>query len=73
MHRFYLPPAQDLVDTNHGLLCALGVSHPGLDRAVAVAARRGFHAKLTGAGGGGCAFALLAPPHASKVRQAVLI
>ena len=62
---FPLPP-QELVDTNQGLLCALGVSHPALDRTVALAALRGFHAKLTGAGGGGCAFALLAP-HASKV------
>ena len=59
-----------MIDTNQGLLCALGVSHPSLDRAVSIAAKHGLHAKLTGAGGGGCAFALLDPDvAASKVRQ----
>ena len=49
------------MDVNHSLLCSLGVSHPSLDAAVAAAAGRGVHAKMTGAGGGGFAFALLTP------------
>ena len=62
-------PSQELIDTNQGLLCALGVSHPSLDRAVSIARKHGVHAKLTGAGGGGCALALLDPDVASsKVR-----
>jgi mevalonate kinase len=48
-----------LVRVNHALLCALGVSHPSLDAVVAAAASRRLAAKLTGAGGGGCAFVLL--------------
>ena len=64
-----LSPSQELIDTNQGLLCALGVSHPSLDRAVSIARKHGVHAKLTGAGGGGCALALLDPDAASnKVR-----
>lgn len=43
----------ELVEINHSLLCALGVSHPSLDRLVALARSNGLRAKLTGAGGGG--------------------
>ena len=48
-----------LMDCNHGLLSALGVSAPTLD-AMVWAARNGgaYGAKLTGAGGGGCIVAL---------------
>lgn len=48
-----------LMDVNHGLLVALGVSCEELDRLV-YAARRGgaLGAKLTGGGGGGCVVAL---------------
>ncbi len=49
----------DLMDFNHGLLAALGVSSPTLDEMVWVARRAGATgAKLTGAGGGGCIVAL---------------
>jgi mevalonate kinase len=54
-----------LVALNHGLLYTLGVSHPSLEHVVATAARHGLAAKLTGAGGGGCAFVLL-PPIAAR-------
>jgi len=49
----------DLMDFNHGLLSALGVSSRSLD-AMVWAAREGgaLGAKLTGAGGGGCIVAL---------------
>ena len=53
-----------LVTLNHGLLYTLGVSHLSLESVVATAARYGLAAKITGAGGGGCAFVLL-PPIAS--------
>lgn len=49
----------DLMDFNHGLLEALGVSSRSLDTMVWAAREAGAHgAKLTGAGGGGCIVAL---------------
>ncbi len=49
----------ELMDLNHGALCALGVSTEALDAAVHVARASGaLGAKLTGAGGGGCVWAL---------------
>jgi len=46
---------------NHHLLNLLGVGHASLDTVIAIAQRHSLHAKLTGAGGGGCAFALIPP------------
>ncbi|XP_047468624.1 mevalonate kinase-like [Penaeus chinensis] len=43
----------ELMEINHSLLCALGVSHPSLDRLVGLARASGLRGKLTGAGGGG--------------------
>ncbi|CCD27307.1 mevalonate kinase NDAI_0K01160 [Naumovozyma dairenensis CBS 421] len=49
-----------LVRINHGLLVSLGVSHPGLERIRCVSDELGIgETKLTGAGGGGCAFTIL--------------
>jgi len=49
----------ELMDFNHGLLEALGVSSRSLDAMVWAARDAGAHgAKLTGAGGGGCTVAL---------------
>ena len=49
----------DLMDFNHGLLSALGVSSRSLDSMVWAAREAGaMGAKLTGAGGGGCIVAL---------------
>ncbi len=49
----------ELMDFNHGLLSALGVSSRSLDRMVWAARDAGaLGAKLTGAGGGGCIVAL---------------
>ncbi|MFB6304970.1 MAG: mevalonate kinase [Haloferacaceae archaeon] len=49
----------DLMDFDHGLLAALGVSSRSLDSMVWAAREAGAHgAKLTGAGGGGCIVAL---------------
>jgi mevalonate kinase len=48
-----------LMDFDHGLLAALGVSSRSLDAMVWAARDAGAHgAKLTGAGGGGCIVAL---------------
>lgn len=50
-----------LVSVNNNLLRSIGVSHPRLERIFNIAESRGFNAKLTGAGAGGCAFVLLPP------------
>lgn len=50
-----------LFDTNHEALCSLGVSHEKLDEIVKRLKNLGLSAKLTGAGCGGCAVALVGP------------
>jgi mevalonate kinase len=51
-----------LMNINHGLLVALGVSHPRLDRIRDLVDHQGIGwTKLTGSGGGGCAITLLNP------------
>ncbi|KAG9046473.1 cystathionine beta-lyase [Tulasnella sp. UAMH 9824] len=54
-----LKALESLIDENHAHLVTLGVSHPALEKIREVTAERGLHAKLTGAGGGGCAVVLL--------------
>ncbi|SCV05860.1 LANO_0H16776g1_1 [Lachancea nothofagi CBS 11611] len=50
----------ELIRINHGLLVALGVSHPGLEVIKALADSMSIGStKLTGAGGGGCALTIL--------------
>ena len=44
---------------NHHLLNALGVGHPALTIVQEESAKLGMAAKLTGAGGGGCAITLV--------------
>lgn len=46
---------------NQNLLATLNVSHPKLDLVCAIIKENGLHGKLTGAGGGGYAFALIPP------------
>lgn len=51
---------RELININHGLLVALGVSHPQLEKIKMIGDTNGLGAtKLTGAGGGGCAITLL--------------
>lgn len=50
---------EEFIDINQNVLVALGVGHPSLRRIVEVGARFNMHSKLTGAGGGGCAFTLV--------------
>lgn len=55
----------ELMSVNHGLLTALGVSHPKLERLRYLVDQAGVGwTKLTGAGGGGCAITLLKPTKA---------
>lgn len=51
---------RELANINHGLLAAIGVSHPALEKIKVIADTHGIGAtKLTGAGGGGCAITLI--------------
>uniref|UniRef100_A0A1B0CYD0 Mevalonate kinase n=1 Tax=Phlebotomus papatasi TaxID=29031 RepID=A0A1B0CYD0_PHLPP len=50
---------ENLVSMNNNLLRSLGVSHPALEKIFVIAEKYGFHAKLSGAGGGGFAMILL--------------
>ena len=63
-----------LVRMNHHLLCALGVGAPALDAVVSVTQEEGLPTKLTGAGGGGCAYTVLGlaeQPLSAEVASAV--
>ncbi|MEM1506846.1 MAG: mevalonate kinase [Candidatus Bathyarchaeia archaeon] len=62
----------DLMNINHALLCALGVSNEMLDRLIYAARRAGaLGAKLTGAGGGGCIIALSPPGKTDQIVEAI--
>jgi mevalonate kinase len=62
----------ELMDINHALLCAVGVSNEPLEKLVHAARRAGaLGAKLTGAGGGGCMIALTKPESLQKVAVAI--
>ena len=49
----------DLVAMNQQLLEVLGVSHAKIQQLCSIVAKHGLAAKLTGAGGGGCVFAIV--------------
>jgi len=62
----------ELMNINHALLCAVGVSNKPLDRLVYAARKAGaLGAKLTGAGGGGCMIALCLPDKLEEVAEAI--
>ena len=62
----------ELMNINHSLLSAVGVSHEFLDRLVGAARQAGaLGAKLTGAGGGGCMIALARHQMLEKVALAI--
>ncbi|GCE98861.1 mevalonate kinase [Zygosaccharomyces mellis] len=59
----------ELVRVNHGLLVALGVSHPGLELVKLESDSLGVGStKLTGAGGGGCSLTIL---HKSTTQEQI--
>ena len=62
----------ELMNINHALLSAVGVSHESLERLV-YAARNGgaYGAKLTGGGGGGCMIAMTEENKLKKVMAAI--
>lgn len=62
----------ELMNINHGLLTAIGVSNEALDRLVYAAIRAGaLGAKLTGAGGGGCMIALSTIWNREEIAEAI--
>jgi len=62
----------ELMNINHGLLSAVGVSNEKLERLVYTARRAGaLGAKITGAGGGGYIVALADDDNASRVANAL--
>lgn len=62
----------ELMNMNHALLYAVGVSNELLERLVCAARKAGaLGAKLTGAGGGGCMIALAAPERLEDVAEAI--
>lgn len=60
-----------MIDVNHHLLSSLGVGHQSLDKVRQVALEHGLHAKLTGAGGGGCALVFIRSSYAEERRLKV--
>ncbi len=67
-----LPRLGDLMNVNHGLLSALGVSISKLDMMVHASRGAGaYGAKLTGAGGGGCMMAFASEPKLEDVYRAI--
>ncbi|KAK9768153.1 Mevalonate kinase [Basidiobolus ranarum] len=62
---------EELIDLNHQLIAATGVSHPSLERIREITGAKGLHSKLTGAGGGGCALTLLRDDTPKYVLEAV--
>ncbi|XP_072035264.1 mevalonate kinase-like [Amphiura filiformis] len=62
---------EELVDMNQHFLSILGVSHPSLQQICLTTSQYGLHSKLTGAGGGGCAFTLIRPDTIIKTIDAI--
>jgi mevalonate kinase len=61
-----------LMNMNHALLDALGVGHPVLSKLVLAARSAGAHgAKTTGAGGGGCMYAICSKSSRNRVAGAI--
>ncbi len=62
----------ELMNLNQGLLDALGVSTLNLNRLIVAAREAGaYGAKLSGAGGGDCMFALCAPERRAQVAEGI--
>ena len=62
-----------LVDVNQNLLDAIGVGHSTITKAISVCSKHSLHAKLTGAGGGGCVFALIPPSYPEDALNEIMV
>jgi len=63
----------ELMNINHALLSAMGVSHESLERLIYAARSSGaYGAKLTGGGGGGCMIALTEEKKLKKAMVAIV-
>ena len=72
MHKGDLRSLGELMNLNHGLLSAIGVSNDMLDKLVNAAREAGaLGSKLTGAGGGGCMIALADQSKIDEVARAI--
>ena len=58
---------------NQQLLSFIGVSHESLTQVCCICSSHGLSCKLTGAGGGGCAFAIVRPGKAYMYTWCVLL
>ena len=56
----YFPP-QEMVSMNQQLLDLIGVGHESLTQVCRICRSHELSSKLTGSGGGGCAFAIIRP------------
>ena len=54
-------PLQEMVSMNHQLLDLIGVGHQSLTQVCRICRSHELNCKLTGSGGGGCAFAIIRP------------
>ena len=63
---------KELIDINQNLLDSIGVGHPTIKDILTICSTYQLHAKLTGAGGGGCVFALIPPSYLEKDLQSIL-
>lgn len=63
---------EDLAERNQALLNEMGVGHEALDWVCAESRSLGRVSKLTGAGGGGCAFTLLHPDDSPELVAALI-
>jgi len=67
-----LPAVGELMNINHALLCAIGVSHESLEHLIHAARKGGaLGAKLTGGGGGGCMIALAEAGKLKRIVKAI--
>ncbi|XP_013385785.1 mevalonate kinase-like, partial [Lingula anatina] len=57
----YYKQLEELIYINQQQLDIIGVSHIALEKVIQITKANGLCSKLTGAGGGGCAFALIRP------------
>jgi len=72
LRRGDLPAIGELMNINHALLSAVGVSHEALERLIFAARKSGaLGAKLTGGGGGGCMIALTEEKKLRRVMSAI--